>query len=183
MKNQILINYIILLLGAGYRVFVKQGLKDLCKVTYCTFAKGDKLGYCQVNSFGIGLDFTTVHKPSRSNGTGFSSHKEVVSPDLVHASDTVNGYSERGKVEKYESVDEYLRRQIYPSKEVFCSDFKQVVMCSVRDFYYEVIANYGEGVAERFIQLMIEWDGQASGYHAFYDVEVLEMKLEEAINW
>lgn len=33
---------------------------------------------------------------------------------------------------------------------------------------------------KKFLQLMIEWDGSPSVRYAFYDLDVLKMKLQEA---
>jgi hypothetical protein len=35
----------------------------------------------------------------------------------------------------------------------------------------------------KFHQLMIEWDGSQSVRFAFYDLDVLQMKLKEAKEW
>ncbi len=39
-------------------------------ITYVHFVEGNKIGYVQVEYYG-GLKYSTVHKPSKDNGTGF----------------------------------------------------------------------------------------------------------------
>jgi hypothetical protein len=36
---------------------------------------------------------------------------------------------------------------------------------------------------KKFLELMIEWDGSPSVRYAFYDLDVLKMKLKEAKEW
>ena len=49
----------------GYKVFSPQKL-----TSYFWFVEGDKIGYCQFSAM-EGATFTTVHRPSTVNGTGF----------------------------------------------------------------------------------------------------------------
>lgn len=35
----------------------------------------------------------------------------------------------------------------------------------------------------KFLKLMVEWDGSPSVRYAFYDYDVLKMKLKEAKEW
>lgn len=47
---------------------------------------------------------------------------------------------------------------------------------------YEFISNkYGANVATKFYDLMVEWDGSKTVYSAYYDMDVLDVKLNEAL--
>jgi len=53
---------------AGFRVFSSPGSN------YGYFVKDNKIGYFEASDFG--WNFSTVHKPCREYGTGFSIHRE-----------------------------------------------------------------------------------------------------------
>lgn len=50
----------------------------------------------------------------------------------------------------------------------------------VKDFYDNVIVTHGEIIARRFLKLMIEWDGEYTVLGAFYEEDLLKIKLKEA---
>ena len=52
------------------------------EVTYCYFTDGTKIGYMQSDVYGITLEFSTVHKPNKRNGTGFGVANRVVNEDI-----------------------------------------------------------------------------------------------------
>ena len=56
------------------------------KQAYIFFTRNDSIGYLQVNRF-TGFDFSSVHKPNRECGTGFSIHNELHNPTIKHAED------------------------------------------------------------------------------------------------
>lgn len=50
----------------------------------------------------------------------------------------------------------------------------------VKSFYWKVFEEEGKNVATKFLELMVEWDGRKDVYNAFYNEDVLQMKLKEA---
>jgi hypothetical protein len=53
-------------------------------------------------------------------------------------------------------------------------------MIKVSVFYWSIYDHYGKDVAAKFMQLMKEWDGLNDVSNAYYDEDLLEMKLKEA---
>ena len=47
-------------------------------------------------------------------------------------------------------------------------------------FHQRVYEKYGRHIASEFIRLMREWDGGLDVSNAFYDDDLLDMKLKEA---
>lgn len=47
-------------------------------------------------------------------------------------------------------------------------------------FHQRVYEKYGRHIASEFIRLMREWDGGLDVSNAYYDDDVLKMKLKEA---
>lgn len=51
----------------------------------------------------------------------------------------------------------------------------------VRDVYEYISNKYGANVASKFYNLMAEWDGSKNVLSSFYNKDVLDMKLNEAL--
>lgn len=51
----------------------------------------------------------------------------------------------------------------------------------VRDVYEYISNKYGANVASKFYDLMVEWDGSKNVLSSFYNKDVLDMKLNEAL--
>jgi hypothetical protein len=64
--------------------------------TYFYVSKGEKIGYCQWDTFTSGPVFSTVHKPNRHSGTGYRVETMAQTlanrPHWANTGDTVNKY-------------------------------------------------------------------------------------------
>lgn len=56
-------------------------------------------------------------------------------------------------------------------------------MRQVQKYYQEVYLNHGKEIASRFLKFMREWDGCPTVSTTFYSLDVLDMKLKEAIEF
>jgi len=50
----------------------------------------------------------------------------------------------------------------------------------VKDVYHNLRRSSGSDIAERFLSLMVEWDGSKTVWGAYYDPDVLRIKVREA---
>ena len=82
----------------GYEVFSPKKL-----TSYFFFTKENKIGYCQFSRVG-GVHFSTVHKPSTGNGTGFvaSSFEEALGYAPAWA-------GPNPRIVKYKSWDDFVK--------------------------------------------------------------------------
>jgi hypothetical protein len=108
------------LLRNGFRVMKPtEGSK-----TYFFFEKHGKLGYVQAARFG-GFRFSTVHKPCRHAGTGYSLGEEGTSNPTIEDAESClvdhpSWVSNRDRLEvvKYKSLDEYQEKETVLSYEI-----------------------------------------------------------------
>jgi len=83
--------------------------------SWAIFEKDSKLGYIQQDKR-RGFSFSTVHKPCKRCGTGFSIHKEISKPSLNAAKDALafapNWASDKDMeaIVKYKSIEEYISK-------------------------------------------------------------------------
>lgn len=102
---------------SGYKVYYSNwSYSPNEKKTYFHFTDGTRIGYCQVEYFG-GLSFSTVHKPCRQCGTGFSANEDRIFEPSVKAAEKAfiiapswASQSDRGAVVKYKSWEEYTQK-------------------------------------------------------------------------
>ena len=109
----------------GYKVYAPVGI-----TTYLHFVKDGKIGYVERGDYGF--NFSTVHKPSQQSGTGFSIHREVYSPTVAMAKDSLvsapdwASSADRKAVKKYENWGDYTsypQNKIIPEVEIPDDDF------------------------------------------------------------
>lgn len=110
--NQKLLDYIKLLKEKGFRVFTTYYASARDNTTFIWFSKDDRIGYCQISYHG-GFDYSTVHKPSKENGTGFSMNTGV-DASIQYALNTLNSYTEYPEylkgttIVKYKTLQEFI---------------------------------------------------------------------------
>lgn len=108
-KTELLKGFVAELKQNGFKVYVVDDNKP---ITFINFEKGFNVGYVQDDYFG-GLNFSSVHKPSQGNGTGFQIHKEIIKPTIQHALDCFDKpYWAKGNILKWKSFDEYRKSPI-----------------------------------------------------------------------
>ena len=56
-------------------------------------------------------------------------------------------------------------------------------MIYVRTYYFKVVREYGQSVGSKFLSLMQEWDGSKNTIESFYEEDILDMKLKEALEF
>lgn len=78
-KKAQLLDFASELKSSGFKVYAPVNT-----TTYCHFVKNDKIGYVEAGDWGF--NFTTVHKPCRECGTGFSMYRDVI-PNVSMADD------------------------------------------------------------------------------------------------
>ena len=94
-----------------YQVYVPSNF-----TTYFHFVKNDKIGYVELTA--NGYNFSTVHKPCRECGTGYSIHREIAIPTIEMANDCfvlAPGWVARDDVKaikKYKNWDEYANSNL-----------------------------------------------------------------------
>jgi len=91
---------------AGFKVYAPEEL-----TMYCNFVKGDSIGYVECDDFGF--NFSTVHKPNRYTGTGFSIYKNIGSPTVKMAQDCfviAPHWENSSSVKKYENWEDYANK-------------------------------------------------------------------------
>ena len=98
----------------GLRVFVR----DTENPMYCFFTDGKNIGYAQWG--GISESVSSVHKPNKSTGTGFSVADEITQMTLLAAMQTIAPHwasaSDRASVRKYRDIDAYLKASKWNSE-------------------------------------------------------------------
>jgi len=112
-KEQQLKEYAEVLKQNGFDVYM-----PVKSATYCHFVKDDKIGYVEASDWGF--NFSSVHKPCRECGTGFSIHREVFTPTVQMAIDCFViapnwGINYCKVVNKYKSWEDYLK---YPTNKI-----------------------------------------------------------------
>lgn len=92
--------------------------------TYLYFTDGKRIGYLQQGDFGHGYSLSTVHKPSRENGTGF----RVADTDDLDA-DTLREALRYGpdwalnrklEIVKYRDIEEFLSERFHGRDAPVC---------------------------------------------------------------
>lgn len=108
-NNDELNNYLIELLNNGFRVCVFKYNKH----DYATFSKNDKIGYVEIDYFG-GFNFSTKHKPNKTEGTGYRIHTQITNPTIQHSLDCFGSpdWTPAHQAIKYKSFDEFLSKPI-----------------------------------------------------------------------
>ena len=103
-----------LMIDMGLRVFVR----DTENPMYCFFTDGKNIGYAQWG--GIRESVSSVHKPNKSTGTGFSVADEITQMTLLAAMQTIAPHwasaSDRASVRKYRDIDAYLKASKWNSE-------------------------------------------------------------------
>lgn len=109
--------YIQLIKDAGYRVFVRPHGRGY---SYCFFTDGKRIGYAQWSNNRTQL--SSVHRPNRTTGTGFEVADSINPQTLAVTLDCVAPHwasgRDRDSVQKYKSMDAYLRESAWNSELV-----------------------------------------------------------------
>ncbi len=96
------------------RVFVR----DTENPTYCFFTDGEHIGYAQWSTSRSSV--STVHKPNKSTGTGFTVADEITRETLLAAMQTIAPHwvsaADRASVRKYRDIDDYLKSSKWNSE-------------------------------------------------------------------
>ena len=105
----------------GLRVF-KSYYKEGVNCTYFNYSDGQNIGYIQAEYSGVHI--SSIHKPSKI-GTGFRITEDHIIN--VQLEDLRKGFlfapkwashSDRTKIKKYESLEEWLNKLMHPEKMV-----------------------------------------------------------------
>lgn len=109
-QSQEFMDYALKLKEAGFDVYIPEGENP----TYCKFVKNDKIGYVENSDYGF--NFSSVHKPNRQSGTGYSIHREIGNPTIKMAEDCFiikpNWASRDDMPIKYKSWADYESKEI-----------------------------------------------------------------------
>ena len=125
-KNKILIQAVEIVKSFGYKCFFpRYGSSFNEKPIYCYITDGTNIGYMQSNDWGYGLNFSSVHKPSQKNGTGFgilndvtleNITKEIIeqtfgNPNWVYTESYGVG-SKNSPIIKYKSWEDFVKNSL-----------------------------------------------------------------------
>lgn len=120
-KNSEIADFANQLLKNGFKIMIPtEGGKS-----YFFFEKDGKLGYTQQERFN-GFRFSTVHKPCRHAGTGYSlGEKENYEPSVEDAESCLVDYPswvlsrDRLPLAKYKSLEEYQKKETVLKYEIY----------------------------------------------------------------
>ena len=101
-KTQELKEFIKVLKENGFKVYAPKKMS-----TYCHFVKNGNIGYVERGDFGF--NFSSVHKPNKGCGTGYSIHRDVYEPTIKKAEDC---FCVQLNVKKYKDWEDYLKSPI-----------------------------------------------------------------------
>ena len=82
-RSTILLQAVEVVKSFGYRCFFPRFYTLQKHPTYCFITDGTNIGYMQANELGYGICFSTIHKPSRENGTGCGVANNVLLKDVT----------------------------------------------------------------------------------------------------
>lgn len=102
------------MLKDGVRVFAQDWEREHSPVTYLHFTKGNMIGYVQLGYFGT-YEYSTVHKPSKGNGTGFSLKRDNIAPLDYSKAFYPPNWAMRYAVTKYRDWEEFVKSRAYPN--------------------------------------------------------------------
>lgn len=109
-KRQALRGFIEELKEAGFKVYAPKEL-----TTYCKFTKNNRIGYVEAGDFG--WNFSTVHKPSKECGTGYSIYRDKLTATIQDALDCFiykpDWASSSDIVVKYKNFEDYNKNSTY----------------------------------------------------------------------
>ena len=109
-KERLLKEFALELKEEGFDVYLPKERK-----TYCNFVKNNGIGYVECGDFGF--YFSTVHKPNRQCGTGYSIERDIITPTIEIAKSCCLisrphwGNHDHAPI-KYKSWDDYLSYEI-----------------------------------------------------------------------
>lgn len=105
-KREQLMEFIEKLKAGGFQVYAPRNM-----TTYAHFVKDDKIGYVERGDYGF--NFSTVHKPCRECGTGYSIHRDVSYPTIEMAKDSLvmaphwASFTDVQAIKKYKNWEDY----------------------------------------------------------------------------
>lgn len=113
----------------GYKVYANDH-KDNREITYIYFTDGKKIGYAQ--TYYSGIQFSTVHKPNRKSGTGFSL-EEFASIEDYPTAFTTPPWAYKYPSNKWDSWEEFLKHDYFKDSKV------EVNLCMLCDHVDEPV--------------------------------------------
>ena len=113
-RSIILLQAVEVVKSFGYKCFFPRYYTLQTQPTYCFITDGTNIGYMQANEFGYGICFSTIHKPNKKHGNGFSIANNVpldkITKELIER--TIENKNSKAKVEKYTSWEDYTKNSL-----------------------------------------------------------------------
>lgn len=113
-RNIILLQAVEVVKSFGYKCFFPRYYTLQKQPTYCYITDGVNIGYMQANEFGYGICFSTIHKPNKKHGNGFSIANNVplnkITKELIER--TIDSKIDKTNVEKYTSWEDYTKNSL-----------------------------------------------------------------------
>ena len=113
-RSIILLQAVEVVKSFGYKCFFPRFYTLQKQPTYCYITDGVNIGYMQANEFGYGICFSTIHKPNKKHGNGFSIANNVpldkITKELIER--TIENKNSKAKVEKYTSWEDYTKNSL-----------------------------------------------------------------------
>ena len=119
MKNQHTAEMIAFIKSCGYRVFVLPSKSNI-ENEFCYFTDGKNIGYAQWS--GYSTHVSSVHKPSRENGTGYQVSEKINRETLDYAINLVKPGWDRGRA----AVAKYANWEAYHNANKFNSQLVEI---------------------------------------------------------
>lgn len=126
--NSILAEVVEVVKGLGYKcIYTKyKSTRDDAEIRDCYITDGVNIGYMQVADFNAGVNFSTVHKGNKYNGSGFRLINpkplsrafndiftiEQIDDDLIKSSFGKPLWAEKFRGEKWKSWDSYTKNSL-----------------------------------------------------------------------
>lgn len=109
LNSEALLVFVQELKNNNFDIYMPEGVNS----TYCFFVKGNNIGYVESGTWGF--NFSTVHKPCRHAGTGYSIVRDCVNPSVQLAEDCfINrpGWASKDEpVTKWYSWEERVKKE------------------------------------------------------------------------
>ena len=105
----------------GYSCFIAKYKNNYGKYTYCFITDGVHISYMQIDHWKRGVEFSTIHKPSKECGTGFAIEKneqtrtfdiEDITDNVIKMTFGTPKWAKKYKAVKYANWEDYATNSL-----------------------------------------------------------------------
>ena len=113
-RSIILLQAVEVVKSFGYKCFFPRYYTLQKQPAYCFITDGVNIGYMQANEWGLGICFSTIHKPNKKHGNGFGIADNVpldkITKDLIEY--TIDSKNIKTNVKKYTSWEDFATNSL-----------------------------------------------------------------------